>query len=65
MHISSNELPSQNQLVIGGVTHKLIYMLKSFDFINVGQYSLSYSNRGSVRGNYNGAMTSETYIDGS
>ena len=43
MHISSNEVPSQNQLAMGGVTHKLIYMLKPFDFINVGQHSLSFS----------------------
>ena len=27
MYISSNEVPSQNQLAIGGVTHKLIYTL--------------------------------------
>ena len=44
MYISSNNVPSQNQLAMGGVTHKLIYMLKPFDFINVGQYPLSYSN---------------------
>ena len=43
MHISSNEIPSQNQLAIYGVTHKLIYVLKLFNFINVGQYLLSYS----------------------
>jgi len=43
MHISLNEVPSQNQLAIGGVTHKLIYKLKPFNFINVGQYPLSYS----------------------
>jgi len=28
MHISSNEVSSQNQLTMGGVTYKLIYMLK-------------------------------------
>lgn len=27
-----------------GVTHKLIYELKLFNFINMGQHSLSYSN---------------------
>jgi len=43
MHTSSNEIPFQNQLAIGGVTHKLIYMLKPFNFINVGQHPLSYS----------------------
>ena len=43
MHISSNEVPSQNQLAMGGVTHKLIYMLKPFNIINVGQHPLSYS----------------------
>jgi len=44
MYISSNEIPSQNQLAMGGVTHKLIYMFKPFDFINVGQHPFSYSN---------------------
>ena len=33
MHISSNEVPTQNQLTIGEITHKLIYMLKLFIFI--------------------------------
>ena len=27
---------------MGGVAHKLIYMLKPFDFINVGQHPLSF-----------------------
>jgi len=26
-----------------GITHKFIHMLKSFNFINVGQHPLSYS----------------------
>ena len=43
MYINSNDIPSQNQLTIGGVTHKLIYMLKPFNFINAGQHPLSYS----------------------
>jgi len=43
MYISSNEVQSQNQLAMGGVAHKLIYMLKPFNFINVGQYPLSFS----------------------
>jgi len=43
MKTSSNEVPFQNQLAIGGVTHKLIYMLKPFDFINVGQHPRSFS----------------------
>jgi len=29
---------------MGGVTHRLIYMLKSLILINVGQISLLYSN---------------------
>jgi len=44
MDTSSNEVPFQNQLTMGGVTHKLIYMLKLFNFINVGQHPLSYSD---------------------
>jgi len=40
IYICSNEVPSQNQLAMGGVIHKLIYMLKSFNFINVGQHPL-------------------------
>jgi len=43
MHISSNEVSTKNQLTMGRVTHKLIYMLKPFNFINVGQHPLSYS----------------------
>jgi len=44
MHISSNEISSQNQLAMGGVTHKLIYILMPLYFINVRQTLLSYSN---------------------
>jgi len=44
MYISSDEVPFQKQLVMGGVTHKLIYMLKPLNFVNVGQTPLSYSN---------------------
>ena len=43
MHINSNEVLTQNQLAMGGVTHKLIYMLKPFNFLNVGQHPLLYS----------------------
>jgi len=43
MLTSSNKAPSQNQLATDGITHKLIYMLKPFNFINVGQTPLSYS----------------------
>jgi len=42
MHINSSEVSTKNQLVMGGVTHKLIYMLKSINFINVGQSPLSH-----------------------
>jgi len=38
MHISLNEVPTQKQLAMGEVTYKFIYMLKTFIFINVGQY---------------------------
>ena len=44
MYIISNEVSIQNQLAIGGVTHKLIYMLKPFNLINVRQHLFSYSN---------------------
>jgi len=37
MHISSNEVPSQNQLAIGGVAHKLYIHTQALNFINVGQ----------------------------
>jgi len=40
MHISSNEVPIQNQLTMGGVTHKSIYMFKSFNFINDRRHPL-------------------------
>ena len=40
IHISSNEVPTQNQLTMGGITHKLIYKLKPFNFINMGQHKL-------------------------
>ena len=43
IHIRSNEVPTQNELFMGGVTHKLIYKLKPFNFINVGQQILLYS----------------------
>jgi len=42
MRISLNEVLFQNQLAMGGVTHKLMYMLKPSDSINVGQHPLSY-----------------------
>jgi len=44
MHLSSNEVSSQNQLVMGGVTHKLMYKLNPLNFINIRQSSLAYSN---------------------
>ena len=34
---------NQNQLIMSEITHKLIFMLKPLNFINVGQYLLSYS----------------------
>jgi len=37
MHISSNEILSQNQLAMGKVIHKFIKMLKPLYFINVRQ----------------------------
>jgi len=45
MYISSNEVSVQIQLTISGVAHKLMYMLKLFNFINVGETLLSYSNK--------------------
>ena len=44
MHISMNKILFQNQLTIGWVTHKLIYMLKPLNFINVKQTPLLYFN---------------------
>jgi len=41
MYISSNEVPTQNPLAMGGVTYKLKYMLKPFNFINVGRHPYS------------------------
>jgi len=42
MYTKSNEIPTQNQLVMSGVTHKLIYKLIPFNFVNVGQHPLLY-----------------------
>jgi len=44
MHINSKEAPIKNQLVMGEVTHKFIYMFKSFNFINMEQTLLLYFN---------------------
>jgi len=52
MCTSSNEVPSQNQLAIDGVTHKLINMFKLFTFINVEQYIFSYSSHAPSRVGY-------------
>ena len=49
MHISSNEVSTQNQLTMGEVTHKVIYMLKPFNFIKVEQQPLSYFNTPTTR----------------
>jgi len=43
LHLSSNEVLIQNQLEMIRVTHKLIHKLKFFNYINVGQYPLSYA----------------------
>jgi len=48
MHKSSNEISIQNQLVIGGVTYKPVYMIKPFKFINADKFRL-YSNRMALR----------------
>ena len=44
MHISSNEVPSQNQLAIGGVAHKLYIHTQALEFYQCGTIPLSYSN---------------------
>ena len=36
MHISSNEASSQNQLAIGGVTHKLYIHAQTLEFYQCG-----------------------------
>ena len=36
MHISSNEVPSQNQLAIGGVAHKLYIHTQALEFYQCG-----------------------------
>jgi len=41
MHIISNEISTKNRLVMGEVTHKIIYMLVPLNFIHVEQTSLS------------------------
>ena len=38
---SSNDFSTQNQLAMGELTHKLIYIFKHFNFINVEQSPLS------------------------
>jgi len=44
MYISSNEVPSQNQLAIGGVAHKLYIHIQALEFYQCGIIPLSYSN---------------------
>jgi len=44
MHISSNEVSSQNQLAIGGVAHKLYIHTQALEFYQCGTTPLSYSN---------------------
>jgi len=39
----SSRAPIQSQLTIDEVIHKLIYILKPFSCINVGQYLISHS----------------------
>ena len=43
MYTSSNEVSSQNQLAMDGVTHKLTYMFKPLNFVNVGQSPLFHT----------------------
>jgi len=54
MHISSNKILPQNQLVMGRVTQKLIYMLKFLNFIHAKKTLLSYSNTPLTSGKSNG-----------
>jgi len=44
MYVSLNEILSKNKLAVVEVTHKLIYMLKRLNFVDVGQTSLLYYN---------------------
>ena len=44
MYISSNEVPSQNQLAIGGVAQKLYIHTQALEFYQCGTTPLSYSN---------------------
>jgi len=37
MHISLNEVPTLNQIVMSEVTQKFMYILKRFNFISIGQ----------------------------
>ena len=41
---SSNEISTQNQLIIDEVSHKITYKLKPLNYHNVEQTSLLYSN---------------------
>ena len=40
MHMSSNDIPFQNQLVIGGVAHKLYIHTQAFEFYQCGTIPL-------------------------
>jgi len=40
MHINSNEIPSQNQLTIDRVIHKILYILNPLNFVNIKQSTL-------------------------
>ena len=44
MYISSNEVPSQSQLAVGGVVYKLYIHTQALEFYQCGTTPLSYSN---------------------
>ena len=44
MHISSNEISTQNQLAMSEVIHELMYMFKLFNFINLEHTQFHDSN---------------------
>ena len=61
MHINSNEVPSQNQLTMSGITHKLIYMFKPLNFVNMGQsplFMLQHPTFGILQGSFENRLLS-------
>ena len=61
IHRSLNEVPPQNQLIMCWKTHKFIYILKPFNFINIKQYLFLYFFFINVREHHFHTLTTNAY----